>query len=138
MTEHARVLVRPEVSTIRITGLARAKQRRVATVLYDALRDWLERQRLVDAGLLPSGRLRPVITGIRGTLAVRGVPIARISTASNGQSATGSTLDLFLPPYVQGVTALEAAREVVKVLHKSGLAQQAVVDTGEDHGQHAA
>ena len=110
----------------------------MATFLYEALRDWLERQRLVDAGLLPSGLLRPVMTGIRGTLAVRGVPVARISTASNGQSATGSTLDLFLPPYVQGVTALEAAREVVKVLHKSGLAQQAIVDTGEHHGQHAA
>ena len=93
---------------------------------------------MVDAGLLPSGVLRPVMGGIRGTLAVRGVPVARISTASNGQSGAGSTLDLFLPPYVQGVTAFDAAREVVKVLRKSGLAQQAIVDTGEHHGQHAA
>ena len=138
MTEHARVLVRPDASTIRITGLAHPEQRRVATVLYDALRDWLERHRLVDAGLLPSGVLRPVMVGSRGTLAVRGVPVARISAASNGQSRTGSKLDLFLPPYIQGVTALEAARELVKVLRKRGLAKDAVVNTGDHRGQHAA
>mgnify|MGYP003578718911 FL=1 len=101
----------------------------MTTIVYDALRDWLERQRLVDVGLLPSGVLRPATVGGRATLAVRGVPVGRL---------TADSLELFLPPYVQGASALEGAHELVKVLRNRGLAKYAIVDTGEHRGQHAA
>jgi hypothetical protein len=101
----------------------------MTTNLYDALRDWLERQRLVDVGLLPSGAPRPATVGGRTTLAVRGVPVGRLMDDS---------LELFLPPYVQGATAIEAARELVRVLRQRGLAKDAVVKMGERHGRHAA
>jgi len=124
-----RIEVRPESSTIWIRGLAEADRMEMTTNLYDALRDWLERQRLVDVGLLPSGLLRPATVGGRTTLAVRGVPVGRLRADS---------LELFLPPYVQGATALEAARELVRVLRKHDLAKDAVVNPGEHRGQDAA
>lgn len=121
--------VRPESSTIWISGVAHADRMRMTTNLYDALRDWLERHRLVDVGLLPSGVLRRATAGGRTTLAVRGVPVGRL---------TADSLELFLPPYVQGAAALEAARELVKVLRKRGLTKNAVLNSGEHRGQHAA
>lgn len=129
MTITTNVSVRPDASRIWLTGIPQADEMRAAGILYDALRDWLERQRLVDVGVLPSGLLRPATVGGRTTLAVRGVPVGRLRADS---------LELFLPPYVQGATALEAARELVKVLRKRGLAKHATIDTGEHHGQHAA
>lgn len=124
-----RIEVRPEFSTIWIRGLADNDRMQMTATLYDALRDWLERQRLVDVGLLPSGVLCPAIVAGRTTLSIRGVPVGRL---------TADSLELFLPPYVQGVTALEAARELVKVLRKRGLAKNAVINPGEHRGQHAA
>lgn len=121
--------VRPESSTLWIKGLAHADRMRMTTNLYDALRDWLERHRLVDVGLLPSGVLRPATVDGRTALAVRGVPVGRL---------TSDSLELFLPPYVQGATALEAARELVRVIRKRGLAKDAVINPGEHRGQHAA
>jgi hypothetical protein len=93
-----RIEVRPESSTIWITGFAAVGRMRMTTNLYEALRDWLERHRLVDVGLLPSGQIRQATVGGRRTLTVRGVPVGRLSIDS---------LELFLPPYVQGATARE-------------------------------
>lgn len=138
MTITTKVSVRPDASRIWLTGIPQANEMRAAGILYDALRDWLERQRLVDAGLLPSGVLRPATVGGRGTLAVRGVPIGRIMTTPENDPDRGSTLVLFLPPYVQGTTALEAARELVKELRRSDLAKHAIIDMGGHHGQQAA
>lgn len=129
MNKLKRIEVRPEASTIWVRGLGDTKRMQAAAILYEALRDWLEHRRLVDVGLLPSGVLRLAYVGDRTTLAVRGVPIGRL---------TPDTLELFLPPYVRGTTALDAAVEVAKVLRKNGLAERAIVDTGEDHGQHVA
>lgn len=137
MRSRTQVSVRPESSRIWITGIPHAYEMKAAAILYDALRDWLERQRLVDAGLLPSGVLRRATVGGRGTLVVRGVPIGRIMAADDNADI-GPALVLFLPPYVQGATALEAARELAKELRKSDLAEHAIIDMGEHHGQHAA
>jgi hypothetical protein len=117
--------------------MRRADGMTAAALLYDGLRDWLERHRLVDVGLLPSGVPRPATVGDRRALTVRGVPVGRFMAAPDDPGA-GPTLVLFLPPYVRGATALEATRELAAVLRNSGLAIDATVETGESNGKQDA
>ena len=137
-TQDESVVVRTKGSSILLMGIADPGwAQRAAPVLYDALRDWLVRERLVDAGLLPFGALRRTSQSGSATLVVRGMPIGRITDAPEGDTLRG-TLELFLPPYVRGDTALRAACELAAVIQGSGLAENAIVDTGEDHEEHDA
>ena len=137
-TQEERVVMRVKGSSVLVMDIADPGwAQRAAPVLYDALRDWLVRERLVDAGLLPFGALRRTSQSGSATLAVRGMPIGRVMDAPEGDTL-GGTLELFLPPYVRGDTALRAACELAAVLQGSGFAENVIVDTGEDHGKHGA
>jgi hypothetical protein len=122
MQSRPRITVGADGATIWVKGLGQFTERiRAATTLYDALRDWLVQERLVDAGTLPLGTLHFAPAGARTTLTVRGIPIGRMADG---------TLELFLPPYVRGAMALRAAREMATVLRGSGWAEHPIVQTG--------
>lgn len=131
MQSRPQITVGVHGATIWVKGLGQFTERvRAATTLYDALRDWLVQERLVDAGTLPLGTLHFAPAGPQTTLTVRGIPIGRMAD---------NTLELLLPPYVQGATALRAAHEVATVLRGSGWAENPIVQTGgTDEKQPAA
>lgn len=125
-----RIALRAEGSIAVVTGLpdpgARAQ---TAAILYDALHDWLVRERLVDAGQLPAGRLYLTPDGDRTLITVRGIPIGRMA---------GSTLELFMPPYVRGATAVQTLRELARVLKAIGFTDNPIVEPGGNDGKQTA